>query len=567
MALILPDSSSTGPNWRSQNLATPRTRIPLGEFRAARPSTGFYFGASRYSTIVEPEQRTSGPALTTSFDGWYFRIHVLPLRIDLGNLVTNQVRYVRLWNAFLQRQNLTSVSLQGGEGIDLTGPGTPPLPFAPLQLRQWQLTVSTDGPPVITANLTFTFSVLGDRVITITGNRMSAWMLPPDWARPVVETLTWATDIQQTVSGAEARYPLRGSPRKSWEFSVLADRRERQVLEQAVFDWSARTWALPIWSDVTWIKSPLPLGVQALAVPNAALLDYRLGGLAMLWKDVTTYELVEVAGIAANALQLARPTANAWPAGTRLLPCRTARIDGTPSLERVTDQVMRSTVRLAAVETCDWPAIAPAATYRGRPVLEQRPDLDQAQTAEFGRQLVLIDGDIGPVAVDDINGKAWPLQSHAWQTWGRAEQAGLRSLLYWLQGRAASLWVPSWADDLELVEAAISTSSGIVVAWAGVARYGRAQAGRRHLRIELKDGRVLYRQLSVATELDPQREHLQLDVAHGIALQPDSIRLISWMVLGRLSSDTVELSHETDGEGVARCRVSFAGIGAEESEP
>jgi hypothetical protein len=39
------------------------------------------------------------------------------------------------------------------------------------------------------------------------------------------------------------------------------------------------------------------------------------------------------------------------------------------------------------------------------------------------------------------------------------------------------------------------------------------------------------------------------------------------MVLARLSSDTVELSHETDGEGVARCRVSFAGIGAEESEP
>lgn len=566
MAIILTTQSSTGPNWRSGNLAIPRTRIPL-QFRGADARLGFYAGSTKESTIEEPEQRSSGPQQRTSFDDWYYRIHVLPLRIDLGNLVTNQVRYVQVWNAYLQQQTLASVTLENGEGVELVGPGAPPLAFSALQLRRWQLSVTTEGPPVIAASLSYDFVALGRRTVTITGNRMSAWMLPPDWERPVTETLAWATDVQQSIGGGEARFPLRGSPRRSWEFSVLADRRERQVLEHALFDWSARTWALPVWNDVSWLSARLALGVQSIPVQAATQRDYRPGGLAMLWKDVTTYELVEVADIAADSLQLARPTANAWAPGTRVLPCRTARIAETPSLERVTDQVMRSTVRLAAVETCDWPAAAPAAVYRGRPVLEQRPDLDQAQTAEFGRQLVVIDGDIGPVAVDDITGKAWPLQSHAWQTWGRTEQANLRSLLYWLQGRAAALWVPSWADDLELVEPALTTSSGIVVAWAGVARFGRAQAGRRHLRIELFSGQVLYRQLIEATELDPQREFLQLDAPHGIALQPSAIRLISWMVLARLSSDTVELSHETDGEGVARCRVSFAGIGAEESEP
>ncbi len=566
MTILLGNQTSTGPNWRSANLATPRTRIPV-QFRAAVAKSGFGVGVPRESTIVEPKQRSIGPALRTSFDDWYYRIHVLPLRIDLGNLVTNQVRYVQVWNAYLQPQMLNSVALENGEGVELVGPGAPPLPFAPLQLRRWQLSITTDGPPVIAATLSYQFVALGRRTVTITGNRMSAWMLPPDWERPVTETLAWATDVQQSVGGSEARYPLRGSPRRSWEFSVLADRRERQVLEHALFDWSARTWALPIWNDVSWLQARLVLGVQSIPVPAATQRDYRIGGLAMLWKDVTTYELVEVAGITVDSLQLARPTANAWAPGTRVLPCRTARIAETPSLERVTDQVMRSTVRLAAVETCDWPGVPPAATYRGRPVLEQRPDLDQAQTAEFSRQLVVIDGDLGPVAVDDITGKAWPLQSHAWQTWGRTEQTNLRSLLYWLQGRASALWVPSWADDLELVEPALSTSGGIVVAWAGVARFGRAQAGRRYLRIELFNGQILYRQLVEATELDPQREFLQLDVPHGVALQPSAIRLISWMVLARLSSDTVELSHETDGEGVARCRVSFAGIGAEESEP
>src|SRR3989475_3640407 len=77
---------------------------------------------------------------------------------------------------------------------------------------------------------------------------------------------------------------------------------------------------------------------------------------------------------------------------------------------------------VTGVQTCALP-ISPAFTYRGRPVLEQRPDLDQSPTAEFGRQLVVIDGDIGPVAIDDFTGRAWPVQSHAWQTWGRTEQA------------------------------------------------------------------------------------------------------------------------------------------------
>lgn len=566
MAILLAIQSSTGPNWRSANLGIARTRIPV-PFRGAAARPGFRTGPTTESVIVEPEQRSSGLAQRTSFDDWYYRIHILPLRIDLGNLVTNQVRFVQVWNAFLQQQILTSATLDNGEGVELVGPGAPPLPFAPLQLRRWQLSITTDGPPVIAATLSYDFVALGRRTVTITGNRMSAWMLPPDWSRPVTETLAWLTEVQQATDGGEARFPLRASPRRSWEFSVLADRRERQVLEHALFDWSARTWALPIWNDVSWLQSRLALGVQSIPVSAAAQRDYRPGGLAMLWQDVTTYELVEVAAIAGDALQLARPTANAWAPGTRVLPCRTARLAETPNLERLTDQAVRSTVRLTAVETCDWPAVAPAATYRGRPVLEQRPDLDQTPTAEFGRQLVVIDGDIGPVAIDDLTGKTWPVQSHAWQTWGRTEQVNLRSLLYWLQGRAAALWVPSWADDLELVEPALTSSSGIVVAWAGVARFGRAQPGRRHLRIELFNGQVLYRQLAQATELDPQREFLQLDVPHGIALQPSAIRLISWMVLARLSSDTVELSHETDAEGVARCRVSFAGIGAEESEP
>jgi hypothetical protein len=108
---------------------------------------------------------------------------------------------------------------------------------------------------------------------------------------------------------------------------VLADRRERQVLEHALFDWSARTWALPVWNDVSWLRARLALGVQSIPVQAATQRDYRPGGLAMLWKDVTTYELVEVADIAADSCSwpAPRPTPGhlahgCCPAGQLALP-------------------------------------------------------------------------------------------------------------------------------------------------------------------------------------------------------------------------------------------------------
>ncbi|PSD18856.1 hypothetical protein C7E19_01780, partial [Stenotrophomonas maltophilia] len=175
MGIILSTQSSTGPNWRSANLSIPRTRIPL-QFRSALAGVGFYVGPGSEATVVEPEQRSAGPNLRSSFDDWYYKIHVLPLRIDLGNLVTNQVRYVQVWNSYLQQQTLASVTLENGEGVELVGPGAPPLTFSALQLRRWQLSVTTEGPPVIAASLSYDFVALGRRTVTITGNRMSAWM-------------------------------------------------------------------------------------------------------------------------------------------------------------------------------------------------------------------------------------------------------------------------------------------------------------------------------------------------------------------------------------------------------
>ncbi|MBX3713016.1 MAG: hypothetical protein KF800_13735 [Lysobacter sp.] len=517
-------------------------------------------GASPWPALGRPGHRFA--------EDWFDRIHVLPAALSLGNVVSELTREIVIWNAWRDRvQTLATLQLDGDAGITLTAPGALPMPVRAMQERLLTLTVSLDGPPVIDARAVLGFVDAATWSIRIDGLRLNAWTLPPDWTEPVIETLAWLTDVQVAVAGTSIRTPLRDAPRRSWEFVVLADRRERRFVEHALFDWTARIWALPVFVDTCWLRAPLALGATEIPLDPAGL-DFVAGGLAMLWRDVATCELVEVADAAGARLRLRAPTRHAWPAGTRVIPCRTARLTDAPELRRHSDRLMRTQLRFEASEPCDWPPGAPTTLYRGLPVLEHRSDESRDPSASLDRRFDLLDGEVGRTHADDLSGLAWISQSHVWRLAGRAPRAALRSLLYWLQGRAQALWLPTWTDDLEVVETIGASAVTLTVAPCGVSRSLRQQAGRRHVRIELVDGTVFHRAIEASSEIllgsGAAAERLRLDAALGVIVTPTRIRLACWMALVTLAADTVELRHHADSDGLLDCAVGFAGIPAEE---
>ena len=495
---------------------------------------------------------------------FYNRIYIAPRNIDLGNMVTAQVREVVVWNAYLdQSVTLEATSLVDGDGIAVTGPGALPLDFLPQQERIWTLTIASQGAPTIDATFTFEFEALGSQSVRIVGKRLNAWILPADWTQPVEESLAWLTDLQRAKSGPTDRIPLRAAPRRSWEFSLVEGKRERRIIENLIYDWSARIWALPVWPDVSLVPGPLASGADRVAVATAGR-DFNVGSLAMLWADVQRYELFQVAEIADDEVVFARPTTQDWPRGTRLYPCRTARLAEAPAIRRRSNQVITARVRFDADEPCDWPAIAPVVTYLGIPVFEQRSDESDDPSATYARDLVRIDGDVGLIEVDDFSGLVMGRQSHAWKLFGRSERAAHRSLLYWLQGRAQNVWLPTWTDDVEVLEPLGETSEVLVVAWAGISRSLRQQPGRRHLRIELTTGQVFYREVQNSAEIDGDREQLLLDASLGMSVATHQVRLICWMALVLQESDRIEISHVNDIEGYAQARTTFMHDGGNE---
>lgn len=516
---------------------------------------------------VEANGRTiTGQRLRAHADDWYHRIHISPRQLDLGNVVSTQTSAVEVWNAYLEPRTLTTIAGQQ-EGIELSGQPVAPLLFSCLQERQWQVSVTPDGSPVLDTALAWRFDNGAEAALRITANRIIAWAFAPDWGEGITETLTWATDILQSESGAEQRRAIRLAPRREFEAPMLVEGRERQLLDLALFGWGARVWALPIWPDVQLLQVGVPSGATAITCSTAGR-DFYAGGMAMLrGESALASEVVEVLSVTPTGLTLKRATQQDWPAGSRLYPARPAQMMEQSSGERLTDRADRIDARFLIMEASDWPAVMPATLYRGFPVLEERPDESEDLTRAYQRLLLELDSGSSLPLLTDTAQRAFPVMQHRWQLAGRSAQSAFRSLLYALNGRQSALWVPTHADDLTLAATITSVATTVDVEAIGYTRFGQSKPGRRDIRIELRDGTVLHRRITGSSELSTEVERLSIDSALGRQVAPADVLRISWLVLCRLDNDSVEIHHETDADGVARSQAVFRGVRDEEFTP
>lgn len=498
----------------------------------------------------------AGGTFHTYANDWYHRLHITPMSLDLGNVVSTQVSQIQVWNAYLGAKNLLYVD-GVEEGMAITAPRAMPFSFPALKETQWEVVVTPDGPSSFDARIVWVFDGLRSSALRITGNRIVPWGFAPNWSSPPLETLSWLTNILANNRGAEQRRSLRAAPRKGWQASFTAEGAERALFDLSMAGWGRRVWALPVWVDVLQLDAALPAGSSAIACDTTGR-DFRVGGLALL-RGETAFdtEAVEILDMTAGGLTLKRVTQSTWPAGTRLYPLRSARLTEMPQTTRRTDALLQADCSFELTESADWPAALPTTMYRGRPVFAQRPDESTDLSHSYERLTLLLDNTTGKAAVTDTAGKGFVLQQHRWCLAGRAEHSAWRSLLYALQGRAKSIWLPTHAQDLVPVEPL--SGSLLKVQRVGYARFGVGQLGRQDICIELADGSVLMRRITAAVESGPIEE-LVVDADFPGVIQPGQVARISYMALCRQASDDIELEHLTDQDGVARCAITLRGV-------
>lgn len=509
--------------------------------------------------ISELEQHVDSYRMPTFLDDYYYRIHIKPQELVLGNIVSTQTQPVYVWNAYLDPRTLTEI--EGvEEGIILSGQPDAPLLFHALQMLQWQLSITPDGQPVLDTYLRWAFDNDDEAALHITANRIIAWSFAPDWGDNITERLTFSTDIQQSESFVELRRALLLGPRREFEAQMYVEGRERQLLDMMLFGWGSRVWALPIWPDIQLLTSAVPAGADRVTC-STTYLDFRVGGLAMLrGEDAFTYEVVEVKAIDSGGIDLVRGTQRAWLPGSRLYPARSAQLLEQPQLTRLTDRAQGAQVHFRVAEVSDWPEVMPATLYRGWPVLEDRPDEAEDLTSSFQRLQAELDCGMALPLLTDIAERALTMIGYRWLGMGRAERSAWRSLIHALRGQQQALWAPTFADDLTLLSTISPTGVAIDVANVGYSRFGQQKPGRRDIRIELLDGTAFHRRITASSELDTETERLVIDNALGQQVTPDQVGRISWISLCRGASDAVEIEHITDSEGLASSSLTFRGV-------
>ena len=389
------------------------------------------------------------------------------------------------------------------------------------------------------------------------------WTFPPNWSSPLKETLDWLTNVLQSPSGAEQRRALRLAPRRSFSFEVLVSRAERTRFDLWAHVVGAQPLALPIWADSQILGTPVAAGSSAIVASTAGY-DFVPGGLALLAsEELATWELVDVDQVSADGLTLVTPAVHAWPVGCRLLPARKALLQVLPEPVRLTDELARSGVSFELIEPCAWPAQLPATLYRGKPVLESRPDESDDLTLGYERLTQRLDNEVGIPRITDTSGYGFVLQQHAWTLWGREEHTDFRSLLYGLRGRQASIWVPTHAADLVATgQVQGQTLQVQPCGYADLVSAGKARMGRQDIRIELATGEALHRRITAAAK-GATLETLALDQALPAGVTTEAIARISFMALCRLADDSAEISHHTDADGLAKATLKFRGVRAD----
>lgn len=553
-AVLVPDANSH----LSTELDGYGAEIQTTAFLTVHLSPRVAVGGTRFRSAAAIRRGLVGQAARSYREDFYFRVHLSVTVLDLGNILSEQQVNVSAWNALIDQPSTTLNAIAGAdtEGLSIAGPALPFVMSANLE-TEWLLTISPIGPFELDDTLIWQFAGGVSVALALSGSRITVWPVPPDWANGVTERLAWSTDVLTARTGASQRRKLRLLPRRGLAFEAIADGQARRVLDALLWEFRVRAVAVPVWPDGQSITTSIAVGAMSISATTTDY-DFSAGGLAIVWSDVNRWEVVEIATVAAGALTLTRPTIGAWPVGARLWPLRTARLTGDPNQSMFTDRAGSISVDFEFTQPAQWPAIVPPTQYLGWPVLELSPDRGDDMPITSGRATGAFDAGIVEPHVRDMGGVGFTRAGQLHRQFGRADQSAMRSLLMHLSGRLTPVWVPSWQSDL--LPLATLVGNTITVEWAGYSRFGRQQQGRRDIRIEQFDGTVSYHRITASAEIDADSEQLSIDPAITGSIPVASVRTISHMVLSTLASDTIEINHLTDSDGVADVALQFEAV-------
>lgn len=477
---------------------------------------------------------------------FYNRIHIAPTIIDLGNLLTVQERTVELWNGFLENKELEVLAWENAEGVSISTPTTVPTTLLPLQNLIYTITSTTDGPSTIDAR--FLWQIDGELYqVRVVGNRVVVFPFLPNWKAGISEELSWLSTVERAYDGSEQRRELRNAPRKGLSYNIaLLDQHEVARLENYLFGWQARNFAVPLPTSKSQLTATAVQGTSTTLYLNTINRGFYVGQSVILMRSSDDYEAIEITAVLPASIDIARPVVRTWPVGTRAYAAGVAHLPNQQQLLRASDYYATAALEwMFEVNdaNADLPVEAAAVTYRGQEVYLKKFNWAQRPTFSYDDAFVTFGADgTGPLEFEQTSD--WPMivRQHSWLLKNRDEIVEFRAFLKRRAGRVVPVWLPTWNSDFIVTENVTSTSAIVTVRDNGYRAFVGSHAARCDIAIFVRGQALPIRRRIVDTvdNLDGTI-NLVLDTQVGLSFTVDQVKRVCHMNLFRLGSDKITL--------------------------
>lgn len=507
-------------------------------------------------------QAAGAPGVARGFAQFYLNgIGGTPNPVEFGDITATKTRTVTVHNTYRDPVTISNVDTSGLglSGVTLLSPGFPiAIPAFSSQVFTFEATLA--GDPAIDGEVVFTHDVPGSFTIRMTGRRVIIFRTIPQ--RPIVEQITFGTDVMDSHDGSEQTMTFRSTPRSIVQFDIRhTDNEERTGILNTILSAGYLLQGVQLWYQARQLTTAAAAVDAVIQVPTIALELAPGDTVAFVLPDKTTVE-AEVLSLTASDITLTAAVGVLLPVRTLVMPIRFGFMENQQQIATFASNAEDLRIKFTLIEYDNIGAVDPvyfdAHPVDGLPIPKAPLFFDgQSRSGSIRSDQTRLDGRTGQI-----------IQARS-QVIGRPGNAMLvhlpdfaaidawRKFLHSLRGSWGLFYVPSGTNDLPVVPAGFTLGGNTLdVPAMGVTAMGN-HAPRRDVRVTVA-GVSYDRRINSWADNGATEQAILSDIIPGAGVvTPEEIK-IEWLTLSRIIGDSATFKHTT--LGVAELRFSIRGV-------
>lgn len=490
---------------------------------------------------------------------WFDKVHILPrTAIDFGNIITTVQGSFELFSAYRTPVTLTTFVNNAGVGVEI--PDLPALPFilggfasilgpTSTRLNPVELVVeaTAEGQAQFDDTLDFTFAPGGLLTLRVQGNRIA--LIPFDYEQEFDEFLDFGGEVLTRIDGTEQRIDERNYPVESYNLTYKLEGREKRRMKALLFEWQARQFALPLKHQRMFLTQAVSSGL-VVNVDSTSDVDLRIGGLAAVFQNNWTFDVLQVVSKTATTITFASEVQKSFDIGDTVVPVRLAFGRATQRSSRPPKNLEEFRVRFLVVDnhtgalTGDTSGFS---SFNSLVLLDDCNLIGGSANIERRISVTIIDNGVGQPFQEPVWDKNKRAHPKTFLALSRAALLAVRRLLIAFNGPQKSFYIPTFDEDLLVTQDIGSASDKMTIENIGYTRFVQSREPKATFRITFTDGTDLERTVQSSTELSVDEEELTLDTTWGVTKTVAEIVRVEFYERVRIATPRVRIRHERIG--------------------